>query len=80
MESLTHGFGRMGDGSVYPMPFKLLEEWIDQILLSTLGKHWSAISSKKEESTDEEETEETSEEEEDVTEEEEDLEEWTDIG
>ena len=54
------------------MPFKLLEEWIDQILLSTLGKHWSAISSKKEESTDEEE---------DVTEEEEEhLEEWTDIG
>lgn len=81
MESLTHGFGRMGDGSVYPMPFKLLEEWMDQILLSTLGKHWSAISSKKEESSDEEETDETSEDEEDVTEEEEvDLEEWTDIG
>ena len=54
MESLTLGFGRSGDGSVYPMPFKLLEEWMDQVLISTLGKHWSAISSRRKEESEEE--------------------------
>lgn len=68
-ESLTLGFGRSGDGSVYPMPFKILEEWLDQVLLSTLGKHWSAISSKKQEDKEEESTDEESADEEAIEEE-----------
>ena len=51
------------------MPFKILEEWLDQVLLSTLGKHRSAISSKKQEDKEEESTDEESADEEAIEEE-----------
>ena len=43
IDSLTCGFGRYDAATVRPMPFKLLEEWLDQVSLHTFGRHLSSL-------------------------------------
>lgn len=45
IDSLKCGFGRYDAATVNPMPFKILEEWLDLVTLSTVQTHWAAMNS-----------------------------------
>lgn len=41
---LKFGFGRWNEMMTYPFPFKFLQEYLDDLCETSIGKHWSEIS------------------------------------
>lgn len=44
---LKHPFGRSGEMATYPLPFKFVDEYLDNVTLERHGIHWKEFNSKR---------------------------------